>query len=64
VNLRVFDLMGRLIATLVDEEESEGEHETEWNGRTVNGSVAASGVYFYRLQSGSFQGAEKMILLR
>jgi hypothetical protein len=64
VKLLVFDLMGRLIATLVDAEESEGEHEAEWNGRTMNGSVAASGVYFYRLQSGRFQGTEKMILLR
>jgi len=64
VKLRVFDLMGRLIATLVDREESAGDHEVEWSGTTISGAVAASGVYFYQLLSGSFQGTQKMILLR
>jgi hypothetical protein len=64
VKLRVFDLLGRVIATLVDEDETAGDHESEWDGRTMYGSIAASGVYFYRLESGSFKGTQKMILLR
>ena len=64
VRLRVFDLLGRVIATLVDDDETAGEHETEWDGRTISGSIAASGIYFYRLESGSFKGTQKMILLR
>jgi len=64
VRLRVFDLMGRLVSTLVDQDESTGDHEVEWDGCTISGTVAASGVYFYQLLSGGFQGTQKMILLR
>jgi hypothetical protein len=64
VKLRVFDLLGRLVATLVEREESAGDRAVEWDGRTINGTVAASGVYFYRMECGNFQNTQKMILLR
>jgi hypothetical protein len=59
VTLKVFDLLGREITTLVDEFKAPGEHAVTWNtGR------AASGVYIYRLQSGPFVEAKKLLLLR
>jgi hypothetical protein len=59
VTLKVFDLLGRELTTLVDEFKGPGEHTVTWNA-----SGAASGVYFYRLQSGSFVEAKRLLLLR
>ena len=64
VSLRVYDVAGRLVATLVDGERPAGRHRVEWNGRIAGGATAASGVYFYRLDAGAFGETKKMILLR
>ncbi len=59
VSLRVFDILGREVATLVNEEKPAGEHEVEFNN-----SQLPSGIYFYQLRAGSFIQTKKMILLR
>jgi photosystem II stability/assembly factor-like uncharacterized protein len=59
VSLKVFDVLGRELATLVNEEMKPGRYE-----RTFDASGLASGVYFYRLLTGSFVETRKMILLR
>jgi regulation of enolase protein 1 (concanavalin A-like superfamily) len=59
VMLKVFDMMGRDVATLVNEELAAGNHYLQWNASNIS-----SGVYFYRLQSGSFTETKKLILLR
>ena len=59
VILKVFDLLGRGVATLVNEEMKPGSYE-----RTFNGSGLASGVYLYRLQAAGFVQTKKLILLR
>ena len=59
VNLKVYDLMGNEIATLVNEELPEGEYETEFDGNELT-----SGIYFYQLRAGPFIQTKKMILLR
>ena len=67
VLLRVFDLLGREVTTIVSEELQAGSYRREWNAAGV-----ASGVYFYRLearqapggQPGSFVGIKKLIVLR
>jgi uncharacterized delta-60 repeat protein len=59
VTLKVFDLLGREVATLVNEEKPAGTYEIEFNASTL-----ASGIYFYRLQTDGFVGTKKMILLR
>jgi hypothetical protein len=59
VTLKVFDLLGCEITTLVDELKAPGEHKVTWNASRV-----ASGVYIYRLQSGPFVEAKKLVLLR
>ena len=66
VQLKVFDMMGREVATLVNEELAAGNHSRQWNASNIS-----SGVYFYRLsvrtpsgQSGSFVETKKLVLLR
>lgn len=49
VTLKVFDVLGREVATLVDEELAPGSHYAEFNAGKNTGSYSGSGVYFYRL---------------
>jgi DNA-binding beta-propeller fold protein YncE len=64
VRLEVFDVAGRRIAVLVDAKQDAGGHAVSWNGKNFNGSVAGSGIYFYRLTAGKESVTRKMILLR
>jgi hypothetical protein len=59
VTLKVFDVLGEEVATLVEEMEEPG-----YKSVTFNGSKAPSGIYFYRLQAGSHAAVKKLILLR
>ncbi len=59
VLLKVYDLLGREVATLVDGFVSAGQHEAIFNGLSL-----PSGMYLYRLQAGSFSKTEKMILIK
>jgi len=59
ISLKIFDLLGREVATIVSEQLSAGNHAIKWNA--VNMS---SGIYFYRLQAGSFTETKKLVLLR
>jgi hypothetical protein len=55
----VFNILGEVVATLVNEELSVGTHTPHWNG-----SFVASGIYFHRLQAGDFVDIKKLLLLR
>jgi len=59
VILKVFDVLGREVATLVNEEKSAGSYTVE-----LNASKLASGVYFYKLIAGEFSSTKKMILMK
>jgi hypothetical protein len=59
VLLKVFNLLGEEVATLVNEELPPGTHLHQWNAGAM-----PSGVYFYRLQAGSFTETKKLLLLR
>jgi hypothetical protein len=56
----IYDVQGRLVTTLLHDEVPAGEHEVTWNGR-IRGGVAASGVYFVRLEAGSYSGSQKLV---
>jgi flagellar hook assembly protein FlgD len=64
VHLAIYDVAGRLVATLVDGSLDEGLHTAKWEGRNNNGSQVSSGVYFYRLVAGKEVLTKKMVLLR
>lgn len=59
VTLKVYDLLGREVATLVNEEKTAGSYEVQFNGNDL-----PSGVYFYQLKAEGFVETKKMILLR
>ena len=63
VTLKVYDVLGNEVATLVNEEKPAGSYEVEFN--SVSGiRYPASGIYFYQLKAGEFIQTKKMILLR
>jgi len=64
VKVQVFDLSGRLVATLVDGTEGEGRHAVTWDGRAEDGRLLPSGVYFCRLETPAGKSEQKMLLLR
>ncbi len=59
VTLKVFDVLGNEVATLVNEVKPIGTYEITWTAENL-----PSGIYFYRLQAGSFVETKKMVLLR
>jgi hypothetical protein len=59
VSLKVFDLLGREVATLVNEQKSAGTYTQKWNAANVS-----SGIYFYRLQADKFTETKKLLLLK
>ncbi len=59
VSLKVFDLLGREVSTIVSEEMSAGNYSRLWNANEI-----ASGIYFYRLRVGTFSETKKLVLLR
>jgi hypothetical protein len=58
VTLKVLDIVGRTVATLVDEQRPQGKYETQFNAATL-----PKGIYFYQLKAGEFSQTRKMILL-
>jgi hypothetical protein len=62
--LKVFDLAGRVVATLVDEYCDAGGHEVLWNGKDADGRLSAAGVYLYRLETESTTETRRMVLVK
>ena len=57
--LKIFDVLGREVATLIDEEKQAGTYEITWNAANL-----PSGVYFYQLKAGSYTATKKLLLLK
>jgi hypothetical protein len=67
VTLRVYDLLGREVVTLVNEEKPAGSYEVEFTvGQSASGGfpVLPSGIYFYQLRAGTYVETKKMVLLK
>ena len=62
VTLRIYDMLGREMITLVNRHEPVGEHKALWNGRDAYGNKVPSGIYFYRLQAGKHAEVKKIVL--
>ncbi|HMN23886.1 MAG TPA: T9SS type A sorting domain-containing protein, partial [Ignavibacteriaceae bacterium] len=59
VTLKIYDILGSEVATLVNEQKAAGKYEINFNASSL-----ASGVYLYKIQSGSFISSKKMLLLK
>ncbi len=64
VRLNIYNILGRIVTTLVDEDQPAGKYQIIWNGKNNAGGQAATGVYFYRLEADDFRESKKMILLK
>ena len=61
--LTVFNTLGQKIRTLVDETKTTGLHTVQWDGRNNMGEQVSSGLYFYRIEAGSFVQTKRMMML-
>lgn len=64
VRIAIYDLLGRQVETLINETQRPGVHEIEWRPGEAGGSSLASGVYFCRMEAGSYSEARKLVLVR
>jgi len=64
VNVKIFDILGREVITLVNTQKPAGKYQVIWNGTDNFGNKVTSGVYFYRVQTGNFIASKKMVLLK
>jgi hypothetical protein len=62
--LKIYNILGEVVRTLVDEPKSAGVHYEVWDGKDDQGHQVASGIYFYRLRAGEFSETKKMVLLK
>jgi hypothetical protein len=64
VSLRVYNILGQTVKSLVSEAQTAGWHEIIWDGTGERGKTVASGIYFYEIKSGKFEKSKKMLLLK
>lgn len=64
VNLTICDIRGKLITTLVDQEQIQGHYSVEWNGTDNSGSWVRSGIYICNIIAGDLRKSIKMLLLK
>lgn len=64
VVLDVYNIRGQRVASLVNEQQTAGNHTIVWNGKDINNQSVASGVYLYKIRSGKFSATKKMILMK
>ena len=62
--LKIFNIKGQLVRTLVDKKKEIGTHSVIWDGRDFNNKEVSSGVYFYKLKHGKRNSIKKMVLMR
>jgi len=64
VSLKIYNVQGQLVRTLVNEYKPAGAHSISWNGRSDLGMEVSSGIYFYRIQAGKFTETKRMVLIK
>ena len=64
VSIEIYNLKGQLVNRLVNEHKAAGEHSVVWKGTDMNNRPVASGVYFYKMNTGKFSATKKMIMMK
>jgi len=64
VRLAIYDVRGTLVKLLVDRTMPAGEHRATWNGTDERGRPASSGIYFVRMNAGSYRETKKVVMLK
>lgn len=64
VKIDIFNVIGEKVATLVDENATQGSYYTIWNGLNDQGNIVNSGLYFYRMQANNFSDVKRMVYVK
>jgi hypothetical protein len=64
IYLRIYDVTGKLVKTLIDDELKSGYHSVIWDGKDERGNSVESGIYIYKLQADNYTETRRMTLLR
>ena len=64
VQLRIYNIVGQVVRTLVAERQSAGRYQMRWNGTDDRGMTVSSGIYFYHISAGKFQDQRRLMLLK
>jgi flagellar hook assembly protein FlgD len=62
--LKIYNILGQKVRTLVDESKRAGSYEVIWDGKDDKGKEVGSGIYFYQLRAGDYTETKKMILVK
>ena len=60
----IYNILGQVVASLVDNYQDAGWYDITWNGKDDNGQNVASGIYLYQMKAGNFVSAKKMVVLK
>ena len=64
VNITIYDMMGRVVKTLINDQQTAGYRSLQWNATNDAGSPVSAGIYLYMIQAGDFRQTKKMVLLK
>jgi flagellar hook assembly protein FlgD len=64
VNITIYDMMGRVVNTLINESQSAGYKTTQWNATNYRNEPVSAGLYLYTIEAGKFRQTKKMVLLK
>ncbi|MFZ5516708.1 MAG: right-handed parallel beta-helix repeat-containing protein [Candidatus Zhuqueibacterota bacterium] len=64
VTIKIYNLLGAEVITLIEQSQPQGNHAIQWHGRDRFGNTVANGVYWLRLQAGNFVGERKLVVVR
>jgi hypothetical protein len=64
VQLRIYNIVGQVVKTLVGEQQSAGRYQVRWDGTDDRGATVSSGIYFYQVSAGKFQDVKRLMLLK
>ncbi|MFH1335515.1 MAG: T9SS type A sorting domain-containing protein, partial [Candidatus Zixiibacteriota bacterium] len=64
VNLTIYNLLGQKVRTLVNERQPAGSYKITWGGKSEQGKISSSGIYFYRLEVNGVPQTKRMVLLK
>lgn len=64
VSIKIYNLLGQVVRTLVDLTQKPGVYQAQWDGRTGTGDLAYAGIYFYELRADNFRQVRKLLIIR
>jgi hypothetical protein len=64
VQLRIYNIVGQVVKTLVGDRQAAGRYQVRWNGTDDRGVAVSSGIYFYQVSAGKFQDVKRLMLLK